>query len=220
MILLKIINFKFIIKYSLISLLGIISLFVLLQTIIKPNIIKSVFLSLEVVTDIFRISTYDVIMNPNLIDSYRQDFASSGNNLWRAYAWGQTFESINDAPLGWFIGLPMGSGYEFYGPSGELFENLEPHNDYISIISKIGLVGLFGYLLIIYSYLNNFLKIKESIITNKVILEEGLIQFTIVLCLLLFSFVNLEIRSYGIYFWIWIFLGFGFRFIYDRIEII
>ena len=51
-------------------------------------------------------------------------------------------------------------------------------------------------------------------------LTDFLILFSIIFSLLLFSFTNDEIRTYGIYFWIWIFLGFGFRFIYNQIEII
>ena len=205
------------IKFGLISFFAIFILFFSLKLFVRSNVINSIYESAYVIGEIFEPSTYIIITNPNLINYYNADFSESGNTLWRAYAWGQTFEKINNTRLGWIIGLPMGSGFTFFGPNGQLFENLDPHNDYISIISKIGLFGLLGFLLIVRSYFKNFYSIKEKIIQNKERLEGGIVLTVIILSLLLFSLVNDVIRSYGIFFWVWLFLGFGFRMIYNII---
>lgn len=206
---------KAIFKFASILIACAIILIFMIRLLLKPTILESVYTSTETLSEIFQPATYALILDPELLAVYASDFSPSGNTLWRAYAWGQTLEQINSTSLGWFIGLPMGSGYEFYSPGHVLISNLEPHNDYISIISKIGFIGLLGYLLILYSCFKNYIYYRKEIIMGEEKAELAIIIITIVFSLLLYSVVNDEIRSYGIYFWIWIFLGFAFRYIYE-----
>lgn len=211
-------NKRFVFKLTFYLFSAFIISIIFIQLFVKSKIENSIKESIGVVTEIFDPSTYDLIMNPGQIVIYANDFSKFGNTLWRAYAWGQTFQQINNTELGWVLGLPMGSGYMYYSPSGNFIKNLEPHNDYISIISKIGLIGFFCFIIITIYYFRNFLRLKARIMNDKETFQNSLIIFTTILSILLFSLTNDEIRTYGIFFWIWIFLGFGFRFIYEQME--
>ena len=179
--------------------------------VLPEGVSRSISSSWDVVSEALSVNTYRAVIDPSLLGSgVNSDFSRSGNTLFRVLAWSQVITNIGEVPGGWFIGMPMGAGFEFYEPSGTLDINLDPHNDYISILSKIGLIGLAGYFLILWSYARNVWQERQAQLP---ILKrtDFILVFAIVCMLALFVSLNAEIRTYGLHFWIWFFLGFGFK---------
>lgn len=76
---------------------------------------------------------------------------NEGNNQWRLYAWQQMLEDIREHPL---LGWPFGSDPTFYVyGSGQHYEEVAPHNEYLKIARYTGLLGLGAFLTFLTSVL-------------------------------------------------------------------
>lgn len=183
--------------------------FFLFSVLAPADLILSVKASSVVVFEAFDLQTFQLIFNPNeaLNSENWKLFSSSGNTLFRVLAWAQTLDDILSEKLGWLWGLPMGRNYSWVGPGGIFNENMQPHNDYLVIMSRTGISGLIAYLALITYIVNNVRRLVLQGMESK--------QITILICflimLLLFVGLNAEIRSYGMHFWVWFLMGFILR---------
>ncbi len=67
---------------------------------------------------------------------------NEGNVQWRLYAWHQMLEDIREHPL---VGWPFGSDSSFY-VSGDRYQEVAPHNEYLKIARYTGIFGLGAFL--------------------------------------------------------------------------
>ncbi len=190
------------------ALVSFVVMFELLRVVLPDALFESIANSIPVLTDLVNPATYAVLFDIGDVDYYLQnEFSQAGNTFFRLLAWSQTINEVLDTPGGWLWGLPMGSGFYFRDAMGGEYINLDPHNDYISIFSKIGLIGLIGYGIIIGSYARQFFKYRQTGATP----NDVMVTASIVFFLIIFVTVNAEIRSYASHFLIWIFLGMSLR---------
>lgn len=175
---------------------------------LPKEILQSVSTSLEVLTDLVNPTTYEVLFNISDFGQYMgSEFSQAGNTLFRFIAWSQTINDVFSTPGAWIWGLPLGSGYYFRDAGGGEYVNLDPHNDYVSIFSKTGIVGLLGYVAILASYVRSLHRYRRTVRWR----NDAMVIATVVFLLLLFVGVNAEIRSYASHFLVWIFLGMSVR---------
>jgi hypothetical protein len=187
------------------------------KTLLPGNIQNSLYANLEVFGEVFKSDTYTLLLNSE--DSSlsaesinaKNQFSRSGNTYFRILAWSQIINSITEYPGGWFIGLPMGTPFYWFGTGKKLYENLLPHNDYLAIVARVGALGLIGYFLILLKF---FIMTRRFAVSMKRInnIPEGLVIFiTVLIFLLLFVAINAELRAYASHFWVWLLLGFGIK---------
>jgi O-antigen ligase len=206
------VEFKRTLKYAFITVLILTISWLSFRSLANDRTVKSVQNSFRVLTDVFNTSTVEVVINPGSVKNYESDFSPAGNVLWRAYIWGQVIGDLSSAKIGWLIGLPMGAGFRYKSLDDTTIIDLDPHNDYLSIISKIGILGLISYFLIYIGFFIEFSEIRKMAGKEKLISERNIYYIvTIIVILLLFVATNAEIRTYGSHFWLWSFLGFGFK---------
>jgi O-antigen ligase len=128
------------------------------------------------------------------------------NNPWRLSAWRQVLDYTAEAPL---FGHPFGSYFGSQGwlvnGSGQAMDKLGPHNDYISIVSKIGAVGLCA---LVYVIVVCGRRLFGSI--GRIGLNSLRAYRAACLCCLIETAVyvafNTELR-YGAFLFIWLFMG-------------
>jgi len=181
------------------------------QVILPDEISSSITESVKVSLEGFSSKTLALLADPyDVGQSIADEYSKGGNTAFRLMAWSQVIVAIDETPYGWLVGMPMGAGFYFMDPSGYQYENLEPHNDYLSILSKVGLIGLLGYFIIIGSYgIRVFRHGKEG--ASAPLQMDSALLFSIIFLLSLFSSLNAEMRTYGVHFWLWLFLGMGIR---------
>jgi O-antigen ligase len=187
------------------------------KTLLPENIQNSLYANLEVFGEVFKFDTYALLLNAE--DSSlsaesinaKNQFSRSGNTYFRILAWSQIISSISEYPGGWFIGLPMGTPFYWLGTGKKIYENLLPHNDYLAIVARVGVLGFTGYFLILLRF---FTTSRRFAVSTKRIsdIPEGLVIFiTVLIFLLFFVGINAELRAYASHFWVWLLLGFGIK---------
>ncbi|MCX7004970.1 MAG: O-antigen ligase family protein [bacterium] len=67
---------------------------------------------------------------------------NEGNAQWRLYAWQQMVQDIREHP---WVGWPFGSDSSFY-VSGDRYQEVAPHNEYLKIARYTGIFGLCAFL--------------------------------------------------------------------------
>jgi O-antigen ligase len=202
-------------KQAAIGLLLLALIWTAFAVLMPSTLTKSVEASVDVVIESLQPETIGMLFSGDITSETRNlGLSQSGNTAFRLLAWAQVIQEVDEVEGGKWIGAPLGSGYYFYDESGTMYTNLDPHNDYISIWSKVGWIGLAGYLLILASLIRAYLRTKKlsarslgkNVMTN---------VLGILFLLLLFVGFNAEVRSYGSHFWIWAVLGFGFKAVHD-----
>jgi hypothetical protein len=191
------------------------AVWLLVSFVLPADIRESIETSFDVAGEVFDPVTLRTLGDPAAAGpDITSQFSNAGNTAFRLLAWVQVLTTIDETSGAWIYGLPMGSGFAFYDQGGYLFENLDPHNDYISILSKVGLIGLGAYLWILWRVARSVLRGKR---TQRVAFEGGPapVMLAIGTLLLLFVSLNAEIRTYGVHFWIWPMLGCGVRLVGD-----
>ncbi len=197
---------------------------VTVKTILPGNIRDSIYASFGVVGEAFNPRTYELIVEDNSNSSgekihARNEFSKSGNTYFRILAWSQILTSISEYPGGWFIGLPMGTPFYWFGSGRVIYENLLPHNDYLAILARVGAIGLAGYVFILARF---FVLTRRYSISLRSIqdLPEGLaIIITLLVFILLFVGINAELRAYGSHFWVWLLLGAGIKVVHGTVSL-
>jgi O-antigen ligase len=186
-------------------------LWFLFDTFMPASLSRSVQASADVVLESVSPETIRVLFSGDIASETKDlELSSSGNTTFRLLAWAQVIQSVDEVPGGWWVGAPLGSGFSFSDASGTLYENLDPHNDYISIVSKVGLLGLAGYIMILGYFVVGFRKCAKKC-PDEYKRTELTTILSIFFLLILFVAFNAEIRSYGSHFWVWVVLGFGFK---------
>jgi hypothetical protein len=69
-----------------------------------------------------------------------QSATSTGTLEWRIEGWSALVASWSENPTDWFVGQPFGSG--FARRVGELREQSEPHNFYVTTLLRTGVAGM------------------------------------------------------------------------------
>lgn len=195
--------------------IGIVTVFVvtsfIVAVVVPRDVASSIRASAEVAIEGFSPAAWEFVMNPgDFTPAAAEGFSAAGNTAFRLMAWSQVVTALDEAPGGWFVGLPMGSGFLFFDPSGYLWENLEPHNDYLSIVSKIGLVGFAGYTLFLVLLLRFALRARREDLSI-FLLGQAPFLVCIVLLISVYGSLNAEMRTYGTHFWIWPLIGIAIR---------
>jgi O-antigen ligase len=179
--------------------------------VLPRDLQTSINASAQVVVEGVSPTTLQYILDPYQSGgSIADQFSKAGNTAFRVMAWSQVLQAIDESPGGWFIGMPMGSGFFFADPSGQTYENLEPHNDYLSILSKIGLIGLYGYFVLLFRACLPLAR-REFGDMNLMPKTNALFLMSLVLLLSLYGSLNAEMRTYGTHFWLWPLLGMSLR---------
>jgi hypothetical protein len=211
-IVMGIVPFRRILYGALISSLLLVLLWSGFAYLMPEQFTKSVEESVGVVLESVSPETIGMLFSGELTSETRGNLglSQSGNTAFRLLAWAQTIQSVSEAPGGTWIGAPMGSGFFFFDGSGAFYENLDPHNDYISIWSKVGWIGLATYLSILASFILAYRK-AGKLWKMQVKRSAMLTILTVVILVLGFVGTSAEIRTYGTHFWIWVLLGFGFK---------
>jgi O-antigen ligase len=182
-------------------------LFGLAQFVLPEKVSESINSSISVAFEGFSSKTFAALSDPAEVgQGIAEEFSRGGNTAFRLLAWSQVIVAIDETPHGWWIGMPMGAGFSFIDPSGFRYENLEPHNDYLAIISKIGILGFLGYILVVGSYVARVFRHAKLYTPS-----DSALLVVVVLLISLFSSLNAEMRTYGTHFWMWFFLGMGIR---------
>ena len=133
------------------------------------------------------------------------DTAPANNVKWRLMVWGDIFrESLEKPLLGYGFGKPFLSEslreYDWLTPGEDW---MDPHNSYLSILYRIGFIGLFAFLFIIF----RFFKLTINFINNckdnqvRVYIAGFLTTIVFILGISLFAVV-LEGPFLGIFLWI------------------
>jgi len=186
------------------------------KTLLPADIQTSIYASFEVIGEVFNPRTYELIFEDDsalTAESIhaRNEFSRSGNTYFRILAWKQVIATLKGDP-GWFlVGLPIGTPFLWYGTGKKLFENLLPHNDYLAILARVGVIGFAGYIAILARF---FIMTRRYVVRLKRLndIPEGLvIVITMLMFLLLFVSINAELRAYASHFWVWLLLGMGIR---------
>jgi len=204
---------KVVVAVALVAVIGAIAF----KSLLPATIQDSLYASLAVIGEVFKPQTYELILGFD--DSklsaeginVRNEFSRSGNTYFRILAWTQVLASISEYPGGWIVGLPMGTPFNWFGTGRRLYENLLPHNDYLAIVARVGVLGLAGYIAILIRF---FIMTRRYALSLKRIndMPEGLvITTTMLIFLLLFVSINAELRAYASHFWVWLLLGFGVK---------
>jgi O-antigen ligase len=135
-------------------------------------------------------------------------FQEDLTGTFRLFVWIQEISKIQKNP---WLGEYFGSSFQFWAPSGELFKQLDPHNAYITIALKIGLIGLVAFLGIVLTFYRECLKYLKIIKNHQ---EQGIILFILVALadLLVYIGFNAELENTGSGVFIWILIGMGLFF--------
>lgn len=179
----------------------------LVFSVVPLDLQRSILTSVSILSEIVSPATYQVLIDPvGSTYFFQREFSTAGNTVFRLLAWSQVVSDVFSHPGGWLVGLPMGRPFYFVDTMGGEYENLDPHNDYISMFSKIGFLGLLGYLMIVRSYFVEGWKEQKLYLLSGVSSNIHL-WLSQSMLILLFSLTNAEMRTYGAYFLIWIFMG-------------
>ncbi len=183
-------------------------IFAVVIALFPSGIRTSVDKSVAVVTEAVQPQTFSIVLSGDAVSAGQMAglFSESGNTGFRVMAWSQVIADVLGTPRAWIWGKAMGSGFYFTDLSGASYVDLDPHNDYISIFSKVGLVGLAAYLVILVRFQWRWLRRKLWYRDTYLPVIAGMIFF-----LMLFVSTNAEIRSYALHFWMWPLLGMGLR---------
>ena len=105
-----------------------------------------------------------------IIDPYSDDTAS-----WRIKGWEEQIKKIRE--VGPVLGEGLGGYYSWMKGSYEV--NASPHNAYLQIVLKFGLVGLAIYLLLAAQFFRKMLEIRKSLAPGplRACLEMGVVNF-------------------------------------------
>ncbi len=207
-----------ILKYVLVAGVFVIFINFFLYYLFPPKMQQSIDASFEVINEIFDPDTYFAMLHPaSLVQGdFKKFFSASGNTYFRVLAWSQVIYNVYNTPGGLYYGEPMGAGFEFYNPDmKQWLVDMQPHNDYIVIFSKIGIIGLLGYIMLLGKYFNNTRKLKRFYNFDNILISEIVLITIILIMIMSFAFLNPEIRTYGSHFWVWLFVGFGFRYLFN-----
>lgn len=186
------------------------------QILLPKAVTHSIDESISVVWDGFSMRTLEIMGDPSESGyDVANQFSKSGNTAFRLMAWSQVIAAIDETPWGWLLGMPMGAGFYFIDPSGHAYENLEPHNDYLAILSKVGFVGLIGYFMVLASFAIRVFRHSKTFPSSGCQNDSALL-LAVVLLLSLFGSLNAEMRTYATHFWLWMFLGLGIRSLESR----
>lgn len=179
---------------------------------LKKTILFMIIVTLMIVLVIFFMSQFKTDMFRKILDEFEGiykfnylDTVPANNVKWRLMVWGDIFrESLKEPLLGYGLGKPFLS--ESLRERGWLIleeDWMDPHNSYLSILYRIGFVGLFAFLFIIF----RFFKITIDFINNckdnqiRIYIAGFLITIVFILGISLFEVV-LEGPFMGIFLWI------------------
>jgi len=120
------------------------------------------------------------ILAPELGSSLKEKFAafsdpySDGTASWRIEGWIQQLDQIKTKPL---FGQGLG-GYYSVRRGGKTF-SLSPHNAYVQMLLKFGLMGLIVYGLVAYSFFRTTLLVREKLPRGamRAYVEIGIVNF-------------------------------------------
>lgn len=87
--------------------------------------------------------------------AFVEPFKYNSTFAWRLDTWQDTIQQIISAgPLRWLIGYPFGHGYYHYIEVQNAFSHAYPHDYYLSILSRTGLIGLALFLASYFTIVN------------------------------------------------------------------
>ena len=133
--------------------------------------------------------------------NYEEDISGR----FRIIAWIQEIEKIKRNP---YFGQGFGSAFLYRGPLGELMKGMDPHNSYITIAAKSGLIGLSAFFWIVFAFYKKGIKYLR--ILPETFLQKEMIFVLVALTdLLVFIGFNVELANCGSGMFIWIFMGIG-----------
>lgn len=156
---------------------------------------------------IFPLALERIIFNFYSLFLYKLD---DPNANWRYLYWSNVINALSKNPigLGFSYSLSNLAPWEvwFDNPREIFFRSsvrLDPHNSYIAILARLGLIGFsffFIFLLLTFLFLLKSLKIKND---QKYLLLASFSNFT---AIFLFAFFNVTLENpyHGIFFWIWL----------------
>lgn len=142
-----------------------------------------------------------VLKSGSGIVNYQEDVTGT----FRLFVWIQEIAKIKSNP---WLGENFGSSFQFWVPGGGLFKGLDPHNAYITIALKTGLIGLATFLWVVCFFFRESLKYIRA---NRGSQEQGILLFVLVglADLLIFIGFNAELSYTGSGVFIWILMGMG-----------
>lgn len=142
-----------------------------------------------------------IIKSGTGVVQYQEDVTG----VFRLFVWVQEIAKIKTHP---WLGEYFGSSFRFWAPGAVLFKGLDPHNAYITIALKMGLIGLTVFLWVVGFFYWGSLKYVRA---NRGTHGQEILLFVLVTLanLLIFIGFNAELSNAGSGVFIWILMGIG-----------
>jgi len=193
--------------------LGLIIAFIFIGFMVtkKTKIKLTLFLAYVIIISLFILSVIKIFINIPIVNSLIRNaesiyyFKESNTAQWRLKAWNYGIETIHKHPI-WGTGFK--EFFYLYNPSSETWEISNPHNSYLWLTIKMGVIGLAAFLWIILLFFREGIKLFKR--TNDRLAKAYILGIlSAYLCFLVFTFFGCIFSTIYLRIFVWIIPGLG-----------